>query len=208
MRWDDQHQPSLCYNTIWENWENLIEWKSVYLRNKIKRSSKTRTQRQLQFCIWVEKAKLQWLILKSSGHCFHAFTFPGHHSDITTKTSQKPRQGNVSSRSLYHLHYISDQWAHHRDVITLLRPHSLYMSQRFCFWKTCLYIAFNSHGRHQMFDEEKCLRLSNLFSWPIPIARRRACCFSLGTYQNTETMTAFMSLTSIFNCLAINPRWE
>ena len=55
-----------------------------------------------------------------------------------------------------------------------------------------------------MFDEEKCLRLSNLFSWPIPIARRRACCFSLGTYQNTETMTAFMSLTSIFNCLAIN----
>ena len=98
--------------------------------------------------------------------------------------------------------------SHHRDVITLLRPHSLYMSQRFCFWKTYLYIAFNSHGRHQMFDEEKCLRLSNLFSWPIPIGRRRACCFSLGTYQNTETMTAFMSLTSIFNCLAINPRWE
>ena len=28
----------------------------------------------------------------------------------------------------------------------------------------CTYIAFNSLGRHQMFDEEKCLRLSNLFS--------------------------------------------
>ena len=30
--------------------------------------------------------------------------------------------------------------SHHRDVITLFWPHSLYMSQRFCFWKTCLYV--------------------------------------------------------------------
>ena len=105
----NEMRTSPCYNTIWENWENLIEWNSVWLRNRIKRSSKTR--RPLKFCVRVEKAELHWLIRKSSGHCCHAFRFSGYHSDITTNTSEKPGRGNVSRRSLYHLHYISDQWA-------------------------------------------------------------------------------------------------
>ena len=75
------------------------------------KSSRHRIWRPLLFCLLVKTAELHWPILKSSGHCCHAFRFSGYHSDITTNTSQKPRQGNVSRRSLYHLHYISDQWA-------------------------------------------------------------------------------------------------